>query len=111
MVGRRRNADGLGKTEARPFPLRANEWHQVQRTMQLTPKEAAILELLLCGCCDKQIAMSLNLALATVRTHLRHVFDRQRVDSRVQLVLRIFEIARSSGDIITNDEPRMRKHK
>lgn len=63
------------RTESRP-PERAN--------VELTPREAQVLNLLRQGLANKQIARSLGISQATVKAHLTSVFQRIGVTDRVQ---------------------------
>ena len=63
------------RTESRP----------TERTnVELTPREAQVLNLLRQGLANKQIARSLGISQATVKAHLTSVFQRIGVTDRVQ---------------------------
>ncbi|HEX4017680.1 MAG TPA: response regulator transcription factor [Frankiaceae bacterium] len=63
------------RTESRP----------AERTnVELTPREAQVLNLLRQGLANKQIARSLGISQATVKAHLTSVFQRIGVTDRVQ---------------------------
>ncbi len=53
----------------------------------LTLREVAILRLLVEGLGNKQIAQRLGVAVTTVRTHLSSVYEKLRLESRVELAL------------------------
>ncbi len=78
-----------------PMPLTAEEWRHVVHALTLTPQQARIVELLLRGCRDKQIAEAMGLRVPTVRTHLRSVFRGVGVADRMELVLRVFHESRN----------------
>lgn len=48
----------------------------------LTRRESAVLELISRGQCDKRIASALDIALPTVKTHVRNILAKLRVSSR-----------------------------
>jgi DNA-binding NarL/FixJ family response regulator len=75
-----------------PLPLTADEWEEVIRRLRLTRQQTRIVEQLLGGLHDKQIASALRLSIPTVRTHLRRLSANIGVSDRVELVLRIFRI-------------------
>ncbi len=52
----------------------------------LTPREDAVLKLLIGGASTTEIAAALGVGAATVRTHLQHLFHRFGVHSRLALV-------------------------
>ena len=57
----------------------------------LTERETEILAHLAKGYSNKEIANLLNLSLETVRTHLRHVYEKLHVHSRTEALARYFE--------------------
>jgi ATP/maltotriose-dependent transcriptional regulator MalT len=58
----------------------------------LTPREAELLALLAQGLSNRAIAGQLFLTEATVKTHVRHVFRKLGVNTRVQAVLKAHEL-------------------
>ena len=56
---------------------------------RLSKREADIVELVLLGYRNRDIATTLGTSPATVKKHLTHVFDKVGVDTRTQLVSRI----------------------
>jgi transcriptional regulator of acetoin/glycerol metabolism len=54
----------------------------------LSPREAAILDLIGKGRSNKQIAQELRIAPETVKTHVKHIFDKLDVERRAQAVSR-----------------------
>ena len=65
------------------------EWACTKQKLALSPRQAQIIRLLLQGDSDKQIAQSLNISLATVRTHMRRLFDKFHLNDRLELTLLI----------------------
>ncbi|HVK58336.1 MAG TPA: response regulator transcription factor [Candidatus Kapabacteria bacterium] len=57
----------------------------------LTGRETEILAHLAKGYSNKEIANLLNVSLETVRTHLRHVYEKLHVHSRTEALARYFE--------------------
>jgi DNA-binding CsgD family transcriptional regulator len=60
-----------------------------QRTSQdsLTSRERQIVEGVVRGLRNKEIAREMNLCECTVKMHLHHIFDKLKLESRTQLVL------------------------
>jgi DNA-binding CsgD family transcriptional regulator len=56
---------------------------------RLSPREAQVVELVLLGYRNRDIASTLGTSPATIKKHLTHVFDKVGVDTRTQLVSRI----------------------
>jgi DNA-binding CsgD family transcriptional regulator len=59
------------------------------RRYGLSPREAAVAELVLRGYGNPAIAVALGIAATTTKRHLTHIFDKIGVDSRTQLVSRL----------------------
>jgi DNA-binding CsgD family transcriptional regulator len=59
-------------------------------TPQLTPRQRELLNLVAAGHTNTQIARSLGVSQATVRTHLEHIYGRLHVSSRTAAVTRAF---------------------
>jgi DNA-binding NarL/FixJ family response regulator len=66
------------------------DWRDLVAAMDLPLQQAKIVELLLQGMQDKQIAYELGLSRQTVRTYLNRIFARFHVADRVELVIRVF---------------------
>jgi DNA-binding NarL/FixJ family response regulator len=68
-------------------------WRAIAKELALSPQQIRIVEAILRGKQDKQIAAELGLSIPTVRTYLTRIFDRVEVEDRLRLVLRIFAMA------------------
>lgn len=81
---------------ARPLPLapiEASTWAGVVKSLRLSPQQVRIVECLLRGMRDKDIAATLELREPTIRTYLKRIFQRVRVRDRIELVIRVFTVA------------------
>ena len=56
---------------------------------RLSKREAEVVELVLLGYRNRDIASTLGTSPTTIKKHLTHVFDKVGVDTRTQLVARI----------------------
>ena len=72
------------------WPLGSDEWTEALASLGLSPRQVKIVELVILGKKDKQIAASLGLKRSTIRTHLRRIFTHLEVADRMELALRIF---------------------
>ena len=54
---------------------------------QLSKRETEVLTILAKGSNNKALANELNISLATVKTHLRHIYVKINVKSRTEAVL------------------------
>lgn len=74
----------------------------------LTPREEETLVLLTKGYANKEIAHHLDVSIETVRTHLKHIYEKMHVRSRAEAVARYMS-ARTGGmasDKRSSVEPR-----
>ena len=55
----------------------------------LTPREREVVKLLLQGKSNKLIALSLGISRRTVEFHLKNVYAKFQVSSRVELILQL----------------------
>ena len=63
-----------------------------ERTLgRLTPRERAVVETVVQGCSNREIAARLGISEQTVKNHLTSAFVKLQVRSRVQLLLRVVE--------------------
>ncbi|HEX5245229.1 MAG TPA: helix-turn-helix transcriptional regulator [Tepidisphaeraceae bacterium] len=93
-----------------PAPLRVltpEQWASVSSALRLSPRQRHIVELIMQGKQDKEIARELNIAFSTVRTQLGRIFRRLSVSDRMGLVLLVcMEClrARHGADVGSNDD-------
>ena len=66
---------------ADPIAARLHD-RQRQPAESLTPRELAVLELAASGLSNRELARSLQVSEATVKTHLHHVFTKLQVENR-----------------------------
>lgn len=64
------------------------------RVLELSPQQVRLVESLLRSMRDKQIATELGVTVPTVRTYMTRLFHKLDVEDRVELVVRIFVVAR-----------------
>ena len=77
------------------WPLLSNdEWTRLVSDLALSPRQAEIVEHLLRGESDKQIARALEISVPTVRTHMSRLFQKFGLNDRVELVLYVFACLR-----------------
>jgi DNA-binding NarL/FixJ family response regulator len=97
-MGRHRSKRRGFRVEEPPALIIAPEaWEKIVTLLQLSSQQSRIVALILRGFCDKKIAVELGIRVATVRTHLRKVFERVNVEDRVGLVLRVVSVAQQSA--------------
>jgi len=59
---------------------------------EITKKESDVLELIIKGFTNKEIANTLNITELTVKTHLRNIYKKLNVNNRTQLVLMAMQL-------------------
>lgn len=65
---------------------RTSTREQLAARFGLTPREIDVVEWLLAGAKNKEIATELGVTLPTVKTHLLHIFSKVKVRSRTELL-------------------------
>ena len=60
----------------------------------LSKREQDVLNLVLQGKSNKQIALSLDISVRTVEFHLKNIYDKFQVSSRIELILKMGEAAK-----------------
>ena len=65
--------------------------YRIPHHAKLTKRESEVATLVAQGLPNKAIARELNLSVSTVTVHLRSIFRRLGVNSRVQMVRRLFQ--------------------
>lgn len=67
----------------RTKPVDLEQW-------QLTPREQAVVQCLAKGWTNKEISGSLNLALPTVKEHIRHIMEKTGTTTRTGILMKVF---------------------
>jgi len=68
------------------MPKRLAERATIEQRYKLTGRELDVLELVVSGASNKAIASELALSLATIKTHLQHIYHKAGVISRAELL-------------------------
>ena len=77
------------------LPKRSRERQTVQARYKLTDREVDVLEWIVAGASNKQIAKELAVGLATVKTHMQHLFAKVNVASRTSLLARVRDVIKA----------------
>lgn len=72
------------------LPERISQRKSISETYHLTDRELDVLEWIIAGVENKVIAKELVVSLATVKTHLHHIYTKVGVTSRTQLLSKIY---------------------
>jgi len=71
------------------MPRRVAERATIEERYLLTDRELDVLELVISGASNKAIAGELSLSIATVKTHLQHIYQKAGAYSRAELLSQI----------------------
>jgi len=67
--------------------VRSNEGESKEKSYGLTRRELEIVEAIVSGCSNREIAQKLSLSEDTVKHHLTHIFDKLGVYNRLELAM------------------------
>lgn len=87
------NLNGTAQTQLDPEDTQAitavaNEYQQLIETYPLTDRELEVLELIVAGCSNAEIAKKLYITVGTVKTHVCHILNKLCADDRTQAAVR-----------------------
>jgi len=71
--------------------LQSRSVQEASALAKLTPREREVLALLSKGCVDKEIASALGISAWTVHGHIKKIFERLKVRTRTEAVVRYLE--------------------
>ena len=63
---------------------------ETKERFRLTEREQVVVQCLTKGWTNKEIAAALNLALPTVKEHIRHIMEKTRTSTRTGIVVQLF---------------------
>lgn len=67
-----------------------SEWAELVSNLSLAPRQAEVINHLLSGLSDKQIALDMQISVAGVRAHLSRLFSKFDLQDRHELVIYVF---------------------
>lgn len=83
--------------------VQTNEPLEEEKVEVLTPREQEILQHLVKGLTNKEISTATNLAVDTVKTHLRNIFRKFGVKNRTQAITQAMKLSRSPDSALYYD--------
>ena len=72
------------------LPARISQRESISQNYGLTDRELDALEWIIAGAENKIVAKELAISLATVKTHLIHIFTKLNVNSRAKLLAKVY---------------------
>lgn len=85
------------RSDSHPLPFTADDWNAVIVALDIPAQEAKVVELVLRGLRDKQVAAALGVKTTTVRTYLQRTYIRLGVNDRMEVIVRVFATALKLG--------------
>jgi len=82
------------------------EWRSLAAALGLTPRECGIVRAVFDGASEKHTAEGLGLSPHTVHTYLWRIYRKLHVQSRAELLVRVFAEFRSFPKRTNNDRKR-----
>jgi DNA-binding CsgD family transcriptional regulator len=67
------------------------QWLYVRKSFHMSPRELDVAKLVCSGLSNEEIASQLGIKVATVKTHLRNVYRRIRVQRKLDMLLMFLE--------------------
>ena len=87
------NIAEIPPAESLPLPpIEPDHWREILDIMRLSPQQAQILDLLLRGVGDENIAPTVGLRKSTVRADIAHLLA-QPADNRTELAMQVLALA------------------
>ncbi|NJO45919.1 MAG: response regulator transcription factor [Oscillatoriales cyanobacterium RM2_1_1] len=84
----RRPDEGAGKPPTTAIEALDPKYQHILETDPLTERELEVLELIVGGCSNADIAAKLYITVGTVKTHVRSILNKLCVDDRTQAAVR-----------------------
>jgi DNA-binding CsgD family transcriptional regulator len=78
--------------------LTDEQWLIVQKRYHMTPRELEIARLICRGMSNEEIAEAVNIKYGTVKTHIRNIYRRIHVKSKVAMLLRFLDDVKAAAD-------------
>lgn len=73
--------------------IEQKQWHYIQNRYHLSPRELEVSKLVCKGLNNREIARELKIRQGTVDTHLKNIFRKVRIRSKLTLFLRFIQDA------------------
>jgi DNA-binding NarL/FixJ family response regulator len=93
------------------LPLSPSHWKAIVHAMRLSPKQAGIVELMLRGMGEKQIALALKIRPSTLRTYLERISARTKTHGRMELAMLVLATSHQVQGVPENVDTRFRPQK
>lgn len=78
--------------------LNGKQWLYIQRRYRMTPREVQIVKLVCQGLSNKDIAKELNISSGTIKAHIRNIYRKSWVHTRIGMLLRFLEDVKTDNN-------------
>lgn len=68
----------------------SSNYNRIRQNENLTPREMEILQLLSKGLKYKEIGNNLSLSVDTIRSHIRHIYEKLQVNSKIEAINKVY---------------------
>lgn len=84
-------SDGVASPAAETGLLNDEQWRIVREKYRMTPREIEIAKHICRGLSNEDIANVVHIRYGTVKTHIRNIYRRVHVKSKVAMLLRFID--------------------
>jgi DNA-binding CsgD family transcriptional regulator len=79
--------NGIGRNGPYEPLIKPTRWKYLQNKFELTPRERQIAELVCRGMRNEDIAKELGISSGTAKTHIRNIYRKVHVKSKISMLL------------------------
>lgn len=73
--------------------LKLEQWSYIQKRYRMSPRELQVAKLVCQGFSNEEIAKDLKIKGGTVKTHIRNIYRKIRVRSKIRMLLKFVDDA------------------
>lgn len=101
-TGEIRDGDGFHRDRPQVHILDDNQWLFIRRRFRMSPRELEVARLVCSGLSNGEIASRLKIKSTTVKTHLRNIYRRVRVQRKLDMFLKFLDHGARYGGVGPN---------
>ena len=95
MIEKNTDNNSFAKEWPRLVLLNSKQWLYIQKRYHMTPREVQIIKLVCQGLSNKDIAEELDISSGTIKAHIRNIYRKSWVHTRIGMLLRFLEDVKS----------------
>jgi DNA-binding CsgD family transcriptional regulator len=85
------NNDSTSNVRLPVHILNDNQWLYIRKSFRMSPRELIVAKFVCGGLSNEEIASRLGIKTATIKTHLRNIYRRIRVQRKLDMLLMFLE--------------------